>query len=96
MTRPRIESKSPGSLANTQSIMLMGRYIYICVCVCVCVCKQNFGESAQYQCTDIYSVLNHLWLPHYNQLVQSGGTVDYTDYILQSDKTPRTNVMDTT
>ena len=37
MTRPGIEPRSPGPLANTLTITLY-IYIYVCVRVCVCVC----------------------------------------------------------
>ena len=40
MTRPGIEPRSPGPLANTLTARPMSgllQYIYIYVCVCVCV-----------------------------------------------------------
>ena len=41
MTRPGIEARFPGRLANTLSTRLtrwIYIYIYLCVCMCVCVC----------------------------------------------------------
>ena len=50
MTRPGIEPRSPGPLANTLTAGLMSQiyiyiYIYICVCVCVCVCEEKVDNN---------------------------------------------------
>ena len=54
MMRPAIDSRSPGTLANT---LLTRQYIYIyiyiivcvCVCVCMCVCVCGVYDHSSYR-----------------------------------------------
>ena len=58
MTRPGIEPRSPGPLANTLTAGPMSR----CVCVCVCVCLPNLSALAGRDTRSISKWIGLVWL----------------------------------